>query len=140
MAHEWIQSYLTGRRQFVTMKGEWSDEQQETCDVPQRSILGPNLYEGYAADSMAIIFRKHDIFHIYADDTQAYIPFSIDEEVSLHRLECCLHEIRKWMAANWVKLNDSKTEFIIFGSKRNLAMVSTYSVTGRFINRCICIS
>ena len=27
------------------------------------------------------------------------------------------------------KLNDSKTEFIILGSKKNLAMISTYSVT-----------
>ena len=130
-AHKWIQSYLTGRRQFVTVKGEQSKEQDKTCDVPQGSILGPNLYEDYTAVPVGSILRKHNIlFHIYADDTQVYLPFNLDEETdSLHRVELCLQEIKQWMAMNWLKLNDSKTEFIIFGSKKNLHTIQSQAVT-----------
>ena len=33
------------------------------------------------------------------------------------------------MALNWLKLNDDKTEFMVLGSKSNLAKVSTQSIT-----------
>ena len=129
-ALEWLKSYLTGRRQFVAIKDARSREHIKTCDVPQGSILGPNLCEDYSACPVGSIFRKHNIsYHIYADDTQAYVSFTPGNEKSaLDQLEKCLHEIRQWMAANWLKLNDDKTEFIIFGSKENLEHVQTKEI------------
>ena len=121
-AHDWIQSYLSERRQYVTINGHKSQEHIKDCDVPQGSVLGPNLYEDYTAAPVGDIFRKHDIqFSIYADDTQAYLEFEPDDiHSAIKRLEMCLEEIRQWMARNWLKLNDSKTEFIIFGGKKNI--------------------
>ena len=56
------------------------------------------------------------MFNIYADGTQMYLPFlPEDENWALTKLEMCLTEVRQWMATNWLQLNDSKTEFIIFG-------------------------
>ena len=52
-----------------------------------------------------------------------------DEEQALHQMESCLEEVRQWMAANWLKLNDSKTEFIAYGSKANLGKLTTNSIT-----------
>ena len=106
-------------------------ERIKTCDVPQGSILGPNLYEDYTSVPLGDIFRKHGIsFHIYADDTQAYLPFSTDdEEKALQQLEACLSEIRDWMAHNWLKLNDDKTEFIIFGAKDHVNSLQTSCIT-----------
>jgi len=114
----------------VTIRGERSVEQKKTCDVPQGSILGPNLYEDYTAVPIGNIFRKHKIsFHIYADDTQAYLPFNPeDEHDALHRLEICLQEVQQWMAVNWLKLNKSKTDFIIFGAKKNLSLLKTEAI------------
>ena len=44
-AHAWLRSYLTERKQFVTIKVEQSEVQNKYCDVPQGSVLGSNLYE-----------------------------------------------------------------------------------------------
>ena len=123
-AHDWIRSYLSERRQYVTINGHKSVEHAKDCDVPQGSVLGPNLYEDYTAAPVGDIFRKHGInFSIYADDTQAYLEFEpSDLDTSVARLEVCLEEVRQWMARNWLKLNDSKTEFIIFGGRKNVEL------------------
>ena len=62
--------------------------------------------------------RKHGIlFHGYVDDTQLYIRFRHGDAVSLadaiRRLEMCIQEIRMWMTANKLKLNDGKTDFMV---------------------------
>ncbi len=65
---------------------------------------------------MANIFRKHLIsFHCYADDIQLYLPVKSDENTSLQPLFDCLSEVKSWLADNFLQLNDSKTEVVVFG-------------------------
>ena len=71
----------------------------------------------------------HNIgYHIYADDTQLYISFKCKDPLeSLTGLNMCISDIRVWMIKNKLKINDSKTEFIIFRSpllKQNLSDLS----------------
>ena len=84
-------------KQFVTIKGECSDEQDQNSDISHGMDLGPSLYEDYAAAPIGSIFWKHDIsLHVYVDDTQAYVPFCIaDEQESLERLEVSLGEVKR---------------------------------------------
>ena len=59
---------------------------------------------------------------MYADDTQLYVPFKINEyESAITKLESCISEIRTWLAENHLKLNDEKTEFLVFGTKHMLS-------------------
>ena len=62
-------------------------------------------------------------FHLYADDTQLYIPFSCNDDLSLDdammSISNCLADIDSWMTLNKLKLNKDKTEFLIFSSKNN---------------------
>ena len=44
------------------------------------------------------------------------------------RLEACIEEIRLWMTQNFLKVNDEKTEFVIFGSDIDLKKVSEWTV------------
>ena len=79
---------------------------------------------------LAAILRYHNIgYHVYADDTQLYISFkNKDPSGPLARLNSCISDIRVWMIKNKLKINDSKTEFIIFRSPQCKASISGVSV------------
>ena len=130
-AHKWFCSYLNNRKQFVSINGTHSKELTQHCNVPQGSVLGPILFSDYIAP-LAEIFKKWNVpYHSYADDTQIYIPFTpgVDEDDVLERISNCLKEVRLWMAQNYLKLNDNKTDFIIFSSQHNRTKVRTSNIT-----------
>ena len=56
---------------------------------------------------------------LYADDSQLYIAFNplntLDEDGKLGRIKQCLLEIKRWMAHNFMKLNEDKTQFLLLG-------------------------
>ena len=67
-------------------------------------------------------------YQIYADDTQLYVSFDPKSEEDIatakSRLPDCIAEIRSWMLANKLKLNDSKTELFLIASPRNASALS----------------
>ena len=98
--------------------------------VPQGSVLGPIKFCLYLLP-LGAIWKYHDIsYHIYADDTQLYISFKCNNPLaSLPKLNNCISDIRVLMIKNKLKINDSKTEFIVFRSpqaKQDLSSLSVY--------------
>ena len=82
---------------------------------------------------MGDVARKHGVkFHGYADDAQFYLRFSPRDSRSLlnaiRTLGKCIDEVKKWMLANKLKLNDSKTEFIVFVNKHNQSFIQDRSL------------
>ena len=131
-ALEWIRLYLTGRTQKVSVGKAMSSPVALSFGVPQGSVLGLILFTLYTCP-LGSICTKHDInYHMYADDQQIYLSFKPskagDKENCIRRLEMCISEIREWMIVNKLKLNDDKTEFIIFGSRQQLSKMGEVSI------------
>ena len=67
----------------------------------------------------------------YADDTQLFITSDKNDlDNSICLMETCICAVKSWMDNNFLRLNDDKTEFIIFRSKYNDSPVfETVSLT-----------
>ncbi len=86
-----------------------------SCGVPQGSILAPFFFSLYMLPLGSILDKYGVLFHSYADDTQLYLSFNPNSSSALGRLLACVDEVKAWMSANFLSLNDSKTEIIVFG-------------------------
>ena len=71
--------------------------------------------------------------HSYANDTQLYLAFSPDvqgDDASAVKAICdCIMNLRKWMIRDRLMSNDDKTEFLLLGTKQQLAKVDINSIT-----------
>ena len=77
----WFRSYLTKRFQIV-FNSTRSGQIELCCDVPQSSVPGPILFILYTQPLTSVIL-KHPVSHmLYADDTQVYKSFDLDDCLS----------------------------------------------------------
>ena len=89
---------------------------------------------------MAGIISQHFIqYHLYADDSQLYTSLGPDidnQSEIVSNLKNCIADISKWMSTNKLKLNQDKTEFILFGNsiQRNKMLVNSITVSGSNIS------
>ena len=115
-AYDGFHSWLSNREQFVCINGHNSDSLSiGACGVPQGSIVGPLLFLLYINDLP--ITSKLLSFHSFADDTNIYFSHKNfnDPELILNQE---LHAVAEWMKSNRLALSISKTNFVLFHSKR----------------------
>ena len=111
-----IKSYLTNRKQYVSINGFDSEIRDVTCGVPQGSSLGPLLFLVYINDFWYCL-NDTESGH-FADDTFILFhgknPKTIETVINTE-LKLCL----KWLRLNRLSLNAGKTELIFFRSRRH---------------------
>ena len=113
IALAWFKSYLSDRYQYVSMNGFTSNLLNVPYGVPQGSVIGPLLFLIFINDLPNT--TKKLKFYLFADDTNIYF-----ESQSLGNL--CkkvnneLKYVKRWLDANKLMLNVSKSKYIIFHS------------------------
>ena len=70
VAYQWIRSYLSNRKQYVSYEWHKSERLPIQCGVPQGSILGPLLFTIYVNDMCNV--SKLLKFILFADDTNIF--------------------------------------------------------------------
>ena len=96
-ALEWFRSYLTNKKQFVSINGLNSDCNDITCGVPQGSLLGPLLFILYIND-----FQNSSnvlSFILFADDTSVYFSHK-NPDTLLNTVNSELKCIHEWICCN----------------------------------------
>ena len=111
IANDWFRSYLTNRQQYVFVNDTNSDLKYMLYGVPQGSVLGPLLFLIYINDLNKAI--KFATVRHFADDTCLLIK-NKDLKKLQKQLNLDLKFLCKWLRANKISLNSSKTEMIIF--------------------------
>lgn len=73
------------------------------------------FYSHYTCVPVASSLKKHNILYDTHDNTQFYLPATIDSSCSLKNFFTCLDDIKCWMSINFLQLSENKTKVNIFG-------------------------
>ena len=128
----WFSAYLSGHSQSVSISTPSGNRAvsrplPNTMVVFQGSALGPLLFTIFANDLSLHAPDAHVIQ--YADDTQILISDVKQNIPSLiQRMETTLVSLSSWFHAHGLKLNASKTEVLLLGTKQNTRSLPPISV------------
>lgn len=118
-------SYFTTRKQRVKLgnvKSEWVDIKKGSA---QGSFFGPFCYNVFTNDMTFILNDDVDLYN-YADDN-TLISSGYDYEDVKRRLLYNVNLLIKWFTDNYMKVNASKFQCIVFGEKDCLG---TFNIDG----------
>ena len=132
----WILSYLLDRKQKVKTDSGESRWVTMKNGVPQGSILGPLLFLILVSDIYKSI--SNGKYHMYADDTQLYYHCTLNQiEATINDINKDLEKVQIFSDSNCLRLNTTKSNFIIIGSRQNLSKLSKKALPPIVLNNKI---
>jgi exonuclease III len=110
-----IRSFLCDRSQVVKFQGSYSSDNSIMKGVPQGSNLGPLLFNLMINDLSAL--STHSKVLKYADDIILLFEFRpCDSQINIQKLSSDLSMITNYYEMNKLKINCSKSKFMVIGN------------------------
>ena len=122
-------SYLSDHSVCIQINNRISQELDLPFSVPQGSCAGPILFNIYISTLTSYLSSSDCSILGYVDDNT--ISTCIDPNVQnneqqvVGKLQNSIEKTKHWMCLNRLKMNDQKTNFIMYGNKAQLAKCST---------------
>ncbi len=108
----WIESFLRGRIQRVSVNGSHSKSIDVTSGVPQGSVLGPTLFLIYIND---IDIDIKSTVRLFADDSILYRSiWSHEDQLALQQ---DLNNLLDWADTWLMEFNVSKCKVLVISQK-----------------------
>jgi len=86
------------------------------------------LFSIYISSLLSVVKDLLPTVYCYADDNQLYVSFSLADENghsdAIAAMKSCVRVIRNWMHDNRLLMNETVTEFLLIGTKQQLAKVN----------------
>ena len=114
---DFLQSYLSNRKQVTKFDDYTSTVEDVKSGVPQGSILGPFLFLCFVND-LPDIFKNVCKFMAYADDTQLLVYDKTLEGLK-EKIESVINLAQNWYNKNGMKNNSSKSEILVVSTKKS---------------------
>ena len=130
----WFDTYLTNRKQQVTINNSKSDFQHISCGVPQGSILGPLLFLLFINDLP--LYTNNVFTDLYADDTTLYDVQDSVEQIE-NNLQSALNNLHIWCGGNGMILNSSKTKVMLVTTNQKRQKLINDNLALKFNNESL---
>ena len=110
-----LESYLSGRSQYVVYDYQKSATLSITCGVPQGSVLGPLLFIIYMNDICNVSQLLFTV--LYADDTCVLVNGK-SLNLIIETVNSELQLLSTWLKSNKLSLNTTKSYYAVFHRAR----------------------
>ena len=122
---DWLESFLTGRRQKVVLDGVQSEIAIIISGVPQGTVLGPLLFLIFLNDLEDEVVDA--ILSFFADDSRVGMEVLTEEDID--KLQRDLDRILEWALRNNMVLNEEKYELMVHSHNQS-SLLGELPLTG----------
>ena len=126
----WVQDFLSNRKQKVSVNGMDSTTHNVTSGIPQGSVLGPILFVIYINDMPDCVAATA---YLFADDTKLYKEIKSPEDSN--SLQRDLDSLQEWSNTWLLKFHPNKCKVMTVSNKKNINRAyHLYDSTGKEVD------
>ena len=121
----WFKSFIIGRTQHVKTGSSFSDFLMLESGLPEGSLHVPVLYNVNSFPLPEIFSEAGFQSSSFADHNSAFAAFSLYSQYDTLTvaIPACFSKIKLWMTRRFLKINDGKTQIMVFGNNKFLNQV-----------------